>query len=154
MECINNLDLLKEITPKMVKNHYNAKRASIFFFNSPKKILCAGLTPAKPLECVGAFFIENNNGNPALMVKLFCLHVKSKKLIVTGDIFYYENMENMELVCSKLNDFVFSSKGNFVFPFPPIKAVCPLRKLGLLLKILKALSGEKSYENPVRAYKN
>lgn len=138
MECINNLDLLKEITPKMVKNHYNAKRASIFFFNSPKKILCAGLTPAKPLECVGAFFIENNNGNPALMVKLFCLHVKSKKLIVTGDIFYYENMENMELVCSKLNDFVFSSKGNFVFPFPTDKSSLSPEEIRLVVEDFKS----------------
>ena len=114
MESVNNFDLLKEITPKMVKNYYNAKRASIFFFDSPKKIFYAGITP---LECAGVFFVENNNGNPVLLVKLFCLNKKNKRLVTTTDFFYYENMENMELVFSKLNDFVFSSKGNFVFSF-------------------------------------
>lgn len=43
MEPGNNFDLLKEITPKMVKNYYNAKEVSIFFFVTPKKILYSGL---------------------------------------------------------------------------------------------------------------
>lgn len=113
MERVNNFDLLKEITPKMVKNYYNAKRASIFFFDSPKKILYAGLS--KPLECAGVFFVENNNGNLGLLVKLFCLNEKNEKLVTTTDIIYYENMKT---IYRKLNDFVFSSKRNFVFPFP------------------------------------
>lgn len=77
MEPVSNFDLLKGITPKMVKNYYNAKEVSIFFFVTPKKILYSGLV--KPLECVGAFFIENNNDNQALMIKLFYSYEKNKK---------------------------------------------------------------------------
>ena len=135
MECINNLDLLKEITPKMVKNYYNAKRVSIFFFDSPKKVLYAGLM--KPLECGGVFFVENNNGNPVLLVKLFCLHAK-KRLVTTTDIFYYENMENMETIYRKLNDFVFSSKGNFVFPFPTDKSSLFSEEIRLVVEDFKS----------------
>lgn len=92
MERVNNFDLLKEITPKMVKNYYNAKRVSIFFFDSPKKIFYTGLI--KPLECAGVFFVENNNDNPVLLVKLFCLNEEDKNLVITTDIFYYETIEN------------------------------------------------------------
>lgn len=115
---VNNFDSLKEIAPKMVKP-YNAKRVSIFFFDSPKKIVYTGM--ARPLECAGAFFIENNNGNPDLMVKVFCLHPDDKKLVLTGDIFYYSAIENMEKVYRKLSDFIFSSEGIFVFPTPTDK---------------------------------
>lgn len=135
MESVNNFDLLKEITPKMVKNYYNAKRASIFFFDSPKKIFYAGITP---LECAGVFFVENNNGNPVLLVKLFCLNKKNKRLVTTTDFFYYENMENMELVFSKLNDFVFSSKGNFVFPFPTDKTSLFSEEIRLVVEEFKS----------------
>lgn len=135
MESVNNFDLLKEITPKMVKNYYNAKRASIFFFDSPKKVLYAGLM--KPLECGGVFFVENNNGNPVLLVKLFCLHAK-KRLVTTTDIFYYENMENMETIYRKLNDFVFSSKGNFVFPFPTDKSSLFSEEIRLVVEDFKS----------------
>lgn len=135
MESINNFDLLKEITPKMVKNYYSAKRASIFFFDSPKKIFYAGITP---LECAGVFFVENNNGNPVLLVKLFCLNKKNKRLVTTTDFFYYENMENMELVFSKLNDFVFSSKGNFVFPFPTDKTSLFSEEIRLVVEEFKS----------------
>lgn len=135
MESVNNFDLLKEITPKMVKNYYNAKRVFIFFFDSPKKVLYAGLM--KPLECGGVFFVENNNGNPVLLVKLFCLHAK-KRLVTTTDIFYYENMENMETIYRKLNDFVFSSKGNFVFPFPTDKSSLFSEEIRLVVEDFKS----------------
>lgn len=135
MESVNNFDLLKEITPKMVKNYYNAKRASIFFFDSPKKVLYAGLM--KPLECGGVFFVENNNGNPVLLEKLFCLHVK-KRLVTTTDIFYYENMENMETIYRKLNDFVFSSKKDFVFPFPTDKSSLFSEEIRLVVEDFKS----------------
>ena len=136
MERVNNFDLLKEITPKMVKNYYNAKRASIFFFDSPKKILYAGL--AKPLECAGVFFVENNNGNLGLLVKLFCLNEKNEKLVTATDIFYYENMENMETIYRKLNDFVFSSKRNFVFPFPTDKSSLLSEEIRLVVEDFKS----------------
>ena len=135
MESVNNFDLLKEITPKMVKNYYNAKRVFIFFFDSPKKVLYAGLM--KPLECGGVFFVENNNGNPVLLVKLFCLHAK-KRLVTTTDIFYYENMENMETIYRKLNDFVFLSKGNFVFPFPTDKSSLFSEEIRLVVEDFKS----------------
>lgn len=136
MESVNNFDLLKEITPKMVKNYYNAKRASIFFFDFPKKILYAGL--AKPLECAGVFFVENNNGNLGLLIKLFCLNEKNEKLVTTTDIFYYENMENMETIYRKLNDFVFSSKRNFVFPFPTDKSSLFSEEIRLVVEDFKS----------------
>lgn len=137
MESINNFDLLKEITPKMVKNYYSAKRASIFFFDSPKKIFYAGLI--KPLECAGVFFVENNNGNPVLLVKLFCLNEENEKLVITTDIFYYETIENnMGAIYRKLNDFVFSSKRHFVFPFPTDKSSLFSEEIKLVVEDFKS----------------
>lgn len=67
----------------------------------------------------------------------------------------FKDRRNINILCfNRIMTLFFQAKETLYFLFPPIKAVCPLRKLGLLLKILKALSGEKSYENPVRAYKN
>ena len=135
MESINNFDLLKEITPKMVKNYYNAKEVSIFFFDTPKKILYGGLV--KPLECVGVFFIENNNNNPTLMLKLLCSYEKNKKLVAIGEIFYYKNLENMETIYRKLSDFVFSDKRNFVFPTPTDKNILYLKTIKFVVEDFK-----------------
>lgn len=137
MERVNNFDLLKEITPKMVKNYYSAKRASIFFFDSPKKVLYAGLM--KPLECGGVFFVENNNGNRVLLVKLFCLNEEDKKLVITTDIFYYGTIENnMGAIYRKLNDFVFSSKRTFVFPTPTNKSSLFSEEIRLIVEDFKS----------------